>query len=292
MAYVHGIVSIYGLLEERVDNLIIEIASEYQQIYSSYNDLPDNVRNSHREYSLRVLLEGSRVRVRDPINENVNLSILAANYNNLPLQLNSAAFTYTTANYRHSHIAELMRRLDIDIKELPSMQSVSDALINSGLEFRDAAALILDLVDRRNEVVHSYQTNELLEITVLTAYLDVIQAYLMELYLIASNHLLQILSENKLSSIGVAAKRWSHSVGVEMKSGRIQAPCSIILIKDRRVIVRLAHSLQSDGIPIPGKMETSGELIELGIGIDSPVPESVIGAKVFVLPDRWIHLAV
>jgi RiboL-PSP-HEPN len=292
MAYVHGTVSIYGLLEETVGNLIMEVASEYPQIYSNYSSLPDAVRHSHREYSLRTLLEGDRVRLRDPINENVNLSILAANYNNLPLQLNSAAFTYTTANYRHAHIADLMRRLDIDIQGLPATDPVQEALTNSGLEFRDAEALILDLVDRRNQIVHSYQTAELLEFSVLAAYLDVIQAYLTQLFHMTSDHLLWVVSEKKLTSIGVAAKRWTHSVGVEMTNGQIQAPCTIMLIKERRVLLRGTQSIQSKGTPIHGKVETSGEPIELGISIDSPLPASVIGAKVFVLPDRWLHLAV
>jgi hypothetical protein len=294
MAYVHAIISMYGLMEEHVDNLIMEVASTYQQIYTKYSDLPESVRGRHREYSLRVLLDGDRVPLRDPINEVVCLNVLAANYNNLPLQLNPAAFTYSTANYRHAHISELMLRLDIDIAGALTSQPFRSALVDSGLEFRDAEGLIIDLVSRRNEIAHSYQTVELLEVNVLSAYLDVIAAYMKQLFSIASDHLLRVLSQNRLISIGKAVKSWGEraAVGVDMIAGQILAPCRVLFIKEQRTFVRSAQSLQSNGINIEGKLESDGNVIQLGIGLDSQLPSAVEGAEVFVLPDRWIHLGI
>ena len=294
MAYVHGIISMYGLIEEHVDNLIMEVASTYEQIYATYSDLPENVRARHREYSLRVLLDGDRVPLRDPINEVVCLNVLAANYNNLPLQLNPAAFTYSTANYRHAHIFDLMLRLDLDITGALTSQSVQSALADSGLEFRDAEGLIIDLVSRRNDVAHSYQTVELLTVDVLSAYLDVISAYMKQLFSIASEHLLRILSQNKLTSIGKVVNSWREraAVGVDMTAGQIMAPCKVLFVKGQRTFVRNALSLRSNEITIGGKLESDGDVIQLGIGLDSALPSAVEGSEVFILPDRWIHLAI
>ena len=93
----------------------MEVAEAYSRLYRHYSDLPESVRKSHREFSLRVLLDGERARLREPIDEVASLNVLASSYGDSPLRLNVSAFTYATANYRHSCIAELMRRLDIDI---------------------------------------------------------------------------------------------------------------------------------------------------------------------------------
>ena len=292
MTYVHGIVSIYGLIEEHIDSLMMEIASAYAKLYPSYGDLPECVRLSHRECSLRVLLDGDKAKLRESISEAVNLNILTANYNNAPLQLNPAAFTYANANYRPTYVAQLMRRLDINIDSLVDSLPVKQALSDSGLEFRNAEVLLDDLVRRRNKITHSYQASELLEVAILVAYLDVVSAYLKELFAVASTHLLGVLAAQRLKSIGSLVKRWTECVGVEMTAGRIQSPCNLMFIKESRVFVRTISSLQSGGIPIAGVLENPGEMIELGLAIDEPLPNSIEGAKVFVLPDNWLYLKI
>lgn len=292
IAYVHGIVSIYGLIEEHIDALIMEVASAYLRLYSHFNDLPDSVRLSHREYSLRVLLDSGRVRLREPVNEVMALNILAANYNNAPLQLTPAAFTYATANYRHPYIVDLMRRLDIDASELINAPTVQQALVDSGLVFRDIEALLHDLVERRNEIVHSYQALELLDVGVLTAYLDVVAEYLRSLFSIVSDHLLQVLATRHLKSIGNLVKCWTATVGVDMTSGRSRSPSSILIIKGKKVLVRTASSLQSNGNSIAGELEYAGLTVELGIAVNERVPATVEGGEVFVLPDEWLYLSI
>ena len=293
MAYVHGIVSIYGLLEEHVDNLIMEVANAYPRLYSRYSDLPESVRSSHRECSLRVLLDGEKARLREPINEVSSLSVLAADYNDTLLQLNSSAFTYSTANYRHPYIADLMRRLNLDITNLVAASSVRQALTDSGLEFRDVASLLDDIVERRNEIVHSYHPAfELLEVGVLSAYLDVVAAYLRELFSIASNHLMLILASQHLKPIGDVVKRWTMAVGVDMKDGRIQAPCTVMFIKAQRVFIRVVSSLQSGGTPLEGPLEYAGELIQLGMSINEVLPQAAEGSQAYVLPDQWLYLSI
>ena len=296
MAYVHGVISIYGLIEEHIDNLIMEAASTYSQLYTGYDKLPENVRANHREYSLRVLLDGDKARLREPINEITNLNVLTANYNNyssgLPLQLNFAAFTYSTANYRHPYISHLMRRLNFEVDDVPSEPLVQQALGNSGLEFRNVEALLDDLVTRRNEIAHSYQTLDLLETDLLLSYLDVVAAYIRQVFLMASKHLLRVLASQDLPSLGEVVKVWTNRVGVDMTGGRIQTPCHILLIKDQRVFVRSVESLQSEDVPIVGALEYMDDVIKLGISIDAPLQQSIEGARVFVLPARWLHLEI
>jgi hypothetical protein len=292
MAYVHGIISIYGLIEEHIDNLIMEVASIYSQVYTGYDKLPEIVRASHREYSLRALLDGDKARLREPINETTNLNVLTANYNNAPLQLNFAAFTYSTANYRHSHVTQLMHRLDIDVESVVTDQLLKQALSNSGLEFRSIDRLLDDLVDRRNEIAHSYQTVALLETSFLAAYLDVVAAYIRAIYSLASSHVLHVLASEHLSFLGRVVKVWTNRVGVHMESGRVQSPCHVLFVKEKKIFVRAVDSLQSEDIPVVGSLEYEGDIVKLGMSIDSPLQSSLEGAKVFLLPDRWLYLSI
>ena len=292
IAYVHGIISIYGLIEEHVDNLITEIADTYSRLYSRYSELPQSVRFSHRECSLRILLDGERARLREPIDEVSSLNVLAANYNDTSIQLNSSAFTYSNANYRLPYITELMHRLDVDITNSVAAPSVVQALSESGLDFRDVNALVHDVVERRNEIAHSYQTVELLEVGVLGAYLDVVAAYLRELFSIASNHLLRVLASQNLKPIGEVVRCWTMAVGVDMTNGRIQTPCTVMFIKAQRVFVRTVGSLQSNGITLEGPLEYAGETIQLGLSINEALPQSTEGGQAYVLPDQWIYLSV
>jgi hypothetical protein len=295
MAYVHGIVSIYGLLEEHIDSLIMEVAEVYSRLYSRYGDLPESVRRSHREYSLRVLLDGDRVRLREPIDEVSSLRVLASSYDDSPVRLNIAAFTYATANYRYPLVADLMRRLNIEIDRVVDANSVKEALSSSGLDFRRVDALIDDVVERRNEIVHSYNTTlELLDAGVLLAYLDVIAAYLEEMFSLASNHLLEILASRHLKPIGAVVHVWPNAsaVGVDMSSGKIQAPCKVMIIKSPQVFMRNVQSLQSNNIPIDGILEYVDQTIQLGMSLDEALPQSAEGGKAYILPDQWAYLSI
>src|SRR5689334_22224753 len=52
-SYVSGIVSLYGLLEESVDRVIVEAADAYAGIFPLYSDLPKRTQTIYKELCLR-----------------------------------------------------------------------------------------------------------------------------------------------------------------------------------------------------------------------------------------------
>jgi hypothetical protein len=292
MCYVNGIVSMYGLIEEGVDNLIMEVATTSQQIFKRYGDLPERIQDSHREMSLRAILDEGRVPLRERLDHSASLHILANNYTDAPVQLNKAVFTYSTANYRHAHITELLRRLDVDVSSCATTEKVAEELSNSGLQFRDAETLIRDLVERRNQVAHSYRTTELLDVKVLLAYLKVVSPYLEALFEAASKHLLRQLAHQELIRLGTVGRAWTRTLGLDMTAGYLEPPCHILLIKEKTVHVARVLTLQSNGKDVDGGVEYPGSPTALGLGISDALPRGLKNAEVYGLPDKWAHLSV
>ncbi|MGW4687539.1 HEPN domain-containing protein [Streptomyces sp. NPDC004244] len=291
-SYVNGIISIYGLLEENVDKLVIEVASLYGGIYARYADLPERTREAYRELSLRCLLEKDRVRLRQPINESAAIHSLVSNSSDIPPQLVPSVFTYATSNYRFSYVLEILMRVGVDAKRRVEAGRTLQALKDSGLNFRSVDSLISDLVTRRNEVAHSYQTVDILDVSTLKAYLDVIQVYLEELQLAASETILRVLARNQLESIGKVTHVWKAAIGVDMSAGSIEAPCSVLLVRESAIDVVSIASLQSGGSPLSGRIRYASEVLQVGMGFLGDKPNVTEGAEVFVLPDKWTYLSL
>ncbi|MFJ7154488.1 hypothetical protein ACIQUQ_06080 [Streptomyces sp. NPDC101118] len=289
-SYVNGVVSIYGLLEENIDKLVIEVASAYGGIFELHSDLPERMRDAHREYLLRFLLEKDKIRLREPIQENAALHALMSASSGVSPNLLPSILTYATANYRHSYILDLLHRVDVDARKRVEGGRVAEKLADSGLNFASVDSLILDLVTRRNEVAHSYHTVDMLDVDTLKAYLDVMQAYIQELQIAASEKVLRVLSEKRLQPIGKVAKAWTSALGVDMDAGSIEAPCSVLLVRESGISALDIDSLQSGGQSIPGTVRHLSDVLKMGLGFSAGKPGNVEGASVFVLPDRWEYL--
>jgi hypothetical protein len=272
VSYVSGVISMYGLLEEYVDRLIMEIAGKYEVICEKYSDLPEALRSAHREFSLRAFIDKDRVRLREPITEDAAMQDLAACLADKSLRLNASVFTYSTANYRHDHIRTLLGRVSVSIEEKRKSKLGKHALLETGLQFGSVDALLKDLVERRNEVAHSYQVQDLLEAAVVGSYLDVVEAYVRGIAEEARLHLLRELTVRKLSPLGQVAQAWSSAIGLDLTSGRLASPCTVVLAKAGGVSTLRVLSLQADGEPLVAPVEHVGSTLKIGLGIEGAVP--------------------
>jgi hypothetical protein len=216
---------------------------------------------------------------------------LAACLADSALRLNSSVFTYATANYRHDYIHRMLSRVDILMDDRRKASLGRSLIEASGLEFGSAEALLRDLVQRRNEVAHSYSVQELLDADVLSAYLGVVEAYLVDLIEEASCQLLRKLAEQSLVRLGTVAHSWSHSVGVDMSAGRLSAPCTVLFLKPTLTALVDVASLQVNGVT-QSIAATDGSLIEVGMGIDGGVPSHAVGAEVYLLREGFEDLDV
>lgn len=292
-SYVSAIVSIYGLLEEYVDRSLLEIVTTYDDLYTSHATLPERTRKAHRELSLRALLDGERVRLRTGLDHLQTMHALAAHVAGQAAPMIADVFTYATANYRHPYICELFTRTDVDLAEELGKGQSKVTLTETGLEFGDVQALISDLVERRNEVAHSYETPRTLDTSTLTAYLDVVEAYILELSRHLDQQLLRRLAEQRLHAIGVVKNVFdqANALAVDMVAGELEAPCIVLARKESGVKVLHVQSLQSGGKALTGRVAYAGALIQLGVGIDGSV-SGCDNADIFVVPPKWTYLTV
>ncbi|WP_454044668.1 hypothetical protein [Cellulosimicrobium sp. Marseille-Q8652] len=284
-----GIIQTYGLLEQSLDALLIAVAQGYNVIHTSFDEIPERVRVEFRRLSLQSILDGSRSRLREQIDESVVLS--AINSSSLPedRRLIPAVFTKSQANYRHPHVRELLARLDVSVEVPPSstMQSVLDEL-----GMANAESVISDLVERRNALAHAYSfPDDILAVEQITAIIDVVEFYLLSLEEAASRRMLdECVKHARAVQLGTVAKRWAHAIGVDVDAGVLSVGESLLFRrKNGRYLCREIASLVLDGENIASVDASScpGPLA-VGVGFANGVPPRLNGAAVFRLPTDYV----
>ena len=208
------------------------------------------------------------------------------------LRLNTSVFTYSTANYRHEYIQALLGRVAVTLDDRKKSSVGREALAETGLQFGSPDALLKDLVERRNEVAHSYQVQNLLDVEVVRAYLDVVEAYVREIAEEARMQLLRELAVRRLAPLGKVARIWSSAIGLDLTSGQIDVPCIVVLVKATGCTTARVLSLQINDEVQTAPVAHAGSTINLGLGVEGAVPSSAKGSEVYLLPDEYADLAV
>lgn len=289
-AYVNGIVSIYGLLEESVDRLLLETARTYEAVFPRHADLPDRIKAAHKELTLRALLDPDRARLRIRLDEAAAVNVLVSNQMGSTPRLNAAVFTSASANYRPDYVRSLCNRLDLDPGNEVLGGAALEALRNTGLDYSKVDSLLNNLIERRNDVTHSYQTPELLDSGELLGYLEVVLGYLESLHHVAAAKLLRDLSEQQLKAIGTIVHVYSNALAVDMVGGELEAPCKMLVVRGSSVAVVDVVNLQVDNVDQHGRLRYEGEVVQLGLKLTGTNSGLSVGADIFVLPERWYSL--
>lgn len=171
LTYSSTIISCYGLVEQTIDLLMMAIAEAYNQLFPSLGDIPESVRQSHRDLLLQCLLDGEKSRTRRVVNERDVLIALGLSEADRPA-LVAPAFTRSTANYRFPYIRSLLGRLGLDVQEGLYHGRADEALAKTG--FANYESFVEDLVQRRNDIAHSYGDEDLIDREILAAYVEVV----------------------------------------------------------------------------------------------------------------------
>ncbi|MFC0645739.1 hypothetical protein [Cellulomonas phragmiteti] len=277
----------YGLLEQSVDSILIRTAELYGDICASYDDLPTRVRNEFRTLALQSILEGERARLRSPIDESVVLLSLAPSTSPELRRLVAPVFTRSQANYRHPLVREMFLRLDVTVKE-PANSGVSDELNLLGKA--SIASVILDLVERRNELAHAYAIpDDILSSDQIIAVVNVVEAYLCDVEE-ASNSRLLAESERVDAAlrVGPVARMWSHAVGIDASDGVLAVGDHLLFRRTGgSYLTRQVASLMLDHAAVEHVDATSSvTALEVGVGFAGPAPRRLEGAIAFLLPEK------
>lgn len=179
-------ISLYGILEKNVGIWVLEHASSLESTISSYESIPDSIKQKHFNLSVKLISlisEGRHSKYEELDKELVlnKLSNCIADPTNFIL--NSEAFTPMSGNLKHSKIVDAFRPLDIDLNEkLKSDDKFIDFLnrkFGKGIKNKgdELYFLIDDLVSRRNDIAHGRDIDNILNITEFDDYMSFLEEY-------------------------------------------------------------------------------------------------------------------
>ncbi len=187
------IVSLYGLLENFIEDLTEEYALRLAQITPNYDDLPTALKEAH----ISLTAEHIKRTAKDGQFRNTNSRQLVANLNScldlnqVDYHINSPVFRYHTANFRHNNIFDFLSCAGIPYSHSALRNNVKFKNyiqnINQGREYssipEDSLFHILDdLAERRNHVAHGVESDLLSRNILRDDYLEYVDMFCKTLF--------------------------------------------------------------------------------------------------------------
>lgn len=283
MTYASIIVGCYGLIEQTVDQLLIATAQSLNEIYPTSGDLPESVRVEHRRLILDCLRSGDRARTRVAVDELNAIDAFAAAEDGPP-RLVPGVFTYATANYRYPYTNELLSRLSMRMDGEPDADEAREQLDKTG--FATFESFLGELVQRRNEIAHSYAEDDIVSPDLLDAYVSIVEVYLRAVVRHVDRELLARIASERDLRIGKVVKVWTGRVGIEMNMGSIAVDDRLLLMKSGRRSLHRVASLQSEEIDAPAFRVVDGAPINVSARVVG-IEEAAEGSDAFVIPEIW-----
>lgn len=282
VTYSNTIVGCYGLIEQTVDSVLVSVAEAYGRVYECYGDLPDGVRSNHRDLLLQCLRDGEKARTRHKIDERSAIDALGR-YPDQPAGLLATVFTLSTANYRQPHVQMLFNRLGVDIAAGLSQNEPQDDLDKVG--FASYESFLEDLVQRRNDLAHSYGDDNIVDPDLLNAYIEIVGDYLVSIIRVANRYILNLLTKIKLEPIGTVVKTWTGRIGIAMNAGSLRVSDRILLTKEEWSTSHMVTSIQVDSQRFDS-VEFSGETLNVSAQVDC-VPQNSENSIAYVISNEW-----
>ncbi|MDT3680810.1 MAG: HEPN domain-containing protein [Burkholderiaceae bacterium] len=190
--YAVGIVSLYGLLEQLVDGLVVSFVNHLGGFAKGYEALPESFRTRHLEQSLALATALLKDRFRtetthERVVANLHSCLMARESG---FTLNGHAFALHRGNHNLARITDLLSGVGIQshLRRVVSTPAFKAHLVAQAPE-RDWSVMadteverlfepIDDLVRRRNDVSHGAMTADQLEsVPLLMERCDLVRAY-------------------------------------------------------------------------------------------------------------------
>lgn len=183
------IISIYGLLENYCEKLVITYLEEIQSEITDVNYLSEKLIDNHFVNSISLaskITENRYQNLKHLKRNDVIKNLYDCSTNNLvPYRFNIDAFILNSGNLKHIKVCELFKQLDIDL---------SVKLNNSKKFNKDSATAfnkIDELVERRNEVAHGNSITEILSTSEIEPLIEFLETYFNEIFQIVNDDICQ-----------------------------------------------------------------------------------------------------
>ena len=168
--YVSGIILLYGLFEQYVEEVLIAYLEELESTISRFDDIPERIRESHTNLSAQLLLNRDLDKYRDRCNEVEIVRRMRSCLDDGPFQLNALAFTDHKSNFRIKSLSQFFDPAGISgmptrMKRTPAFMKYNASRFPSrrvdSLPDKVVFEDLDDLAWRRNVVAHRWPDDTL-----------------------------------------------------------------------------------------------------------------------------------
>lgn len=214
------IISLYGLLERYVEIWIKDYTDNISSLIP-YNELDEKIRKSHFELSMKLvsmLMEDKWDKYDFLSKEEVLKNLHSCVENQSNYKLNTDAFTVQSGNLKHKRIVIIFDNLNIKLNDkLIKNENLNQEIgIASnkigGTEKKVLYAKINDIVDRRNDIAHGAEVDNLLRSSELIPYVNFLEKYCRAVFEVLMQEYLRLESIHKFRQIEVVHKVLKHSI--------------------------------------------------------------------------------
>ncbi len=214
--YKLSILILYGAFENFVENIILSYLEKLNLSIEQFDDLPDEIKNSHTELSARLLeyIHAGYGKYDQITEEEVVKRLYSCICNSERYRLNTIAYTHHSSNLRIDVVRELFNGVGLKgidkkiVKEktfLDKMKILDDNYsedMNQKIILEKAFFRINEIVERRNDIAHGVDDADenILSINVILDYCDYFTALAETIYSIVMKEYISFMI-NKRSKI-------------------------------------------------------------------------------------------
>lgn len=209
------IITLYGILEGFIEQLIKAYLVSISQRIEKYEDLPEIIKKNHLIFSADLIVNRSKMAKYTHISERTIIDKLqGCLQDNKSFELNVEAFTNHASNFRKDAIREIFHNIGIEnitsnICKCKTMQNYFvryEGIEESDLAFYNEDTyfnMLSELVERRNLIAHGSDVDDIFSLAILDNYIYYIEALLNSIYEICEKNMYTfIISHGNVHYLG------------------------------------------------------------------------------------------
>jgi len=258
------IVSMYGFFEKFIEDLLVSYLNTLCNYTPKYSDLPKIIIENHSLLSAQLIQN-----LKIPKYENESLISIITKLERCMVKdisdLNSAAFTDHSSNFRINTISEFFGRIGIKslgtkIKKFPLFNDYLIERFGSKINIEQTEDSIIfnilsDLAQRRNDISHgSAGGTPILNSSIYPEYFEFLKYFSKTIYSILSDSLLEFECKRDFRNVKFEAIYNHNILCVEIQNGEIKIGDRILvqseLEKNTLYFERYIEEIQIEKIPV------------------------------------------
>ncbi|MYT05917.1 MULTISPECIES: HEPN domain-containing protein [Streptomyces] len=284
MIYSGTVINMYGALEQFVDDIVKKYASFTNILFTEYEKVPEALRKAHDEQARRLLNRDSGGRLSRDDTDHMVRCLASCLDGGTEFKISGTALSYHDNNLKIGILSEIFGRVNVSLDAITKALDL-DAFENGILNgiYADLDSLLLDLVNRRNEISHG-DYPDLLEPDVLSGVANVLKWLVAALF-----DELRKSTFNSISSldVGYVTKYYEQPKAHLIELSSVELSVGEVLFGFERSTQRLRAakitSLQDDSVSTDSVLRESMRDKEgvVGLTVDPPVK---FGGKISTIP--------